>query len=191
MSAFMAVFYFIFSLAFNLLTFILWARVALQFFRVSTVHPISHLVYALSNPFMQPLFKVLKHAPKRLKRYDWPTLLVLISVIFLKFVLINAFFFGNAMSFPIVVLYTLASLITEPCNLLFYAIIGRVLISWINPRWQHPLATLLMFVTEPILAKIRRYLPPVASLDFAPLLGIVLLKIPTIFIGHLLPLNLL
>jgi YggT family protein len=49
-------------------------------------------------------------------------------------------------------------------------VIGRVLISWINPRYQGPVARFLFDTTEPLIAPIRRILPQNGMLDWAPLI---------------------
>ena len=55
------------------------------------------------------------------------------------------------------------------------AIIGRVLLSWVEPRGRSTLSQFLIMFTEPILAPIRRFLPSTGGLDFAPLIVILVL----------------
>ncbi|HEY52948.1 MAG TPA: YggT family protein [Caldilineae bacterium] len=55
------------------------------------------------------------------------------------------------------------------------AILARVLLSWTKIDPYHPAARLLVQVTEPILAPIRRFLPTTAGLDFSPVIAIVAL----------------
>lgn len=49
-------------------------------------------------------------------------------------------------------------------------VIGRVLISWINPRYDGPVARFLFDTTEPLIAPIRRILPQNGMVDWAPLI---------------------
>jgi YggT family protein len=49
-------------------------------------------------------------------------------------------------------------------------VIGRVLISWINPRYEGPVARFLFETTEPLIAPIRRVVPKNGALDWAPLI---------------------
>ncbi|MCX7118532.1 MAG: YggT family protein, partial [Legionellales bacterium] len=95
--------------------------------------------------------------------------------------------FGHTRVWAITGVYTLADLIIQPCDLLFYALLIRVIMSWVNPHWQHPLTTILHAVTEPMLQQIRRYLPILAGLDFSPFIMMILLKIVTLFVGASLP----
>ncbi|MEO8469927.1 MAG: YggT family protein [Chloroflexota bacterium] len=55
------------------------------------------------------------------------------------------------------------------------AIIGRVLLSWVDQRGRSALSQFLIMFTEPVLAPIRRFLPASGGLDFAPLIVILVL----------------
>ena len=52
---------------------------------------------------------------------------------------------------------------------LWLVVLGRVLISWVNPRMDGPLARFLYDTTEPLLGPIRRLLPQTGTIDFSPL----------------------
>jgi YggT family protein len=59
---------------------------------------------------------------------------------------------------------------------LFFVLIARILISWINPQFEGPVARFLHDTTEPLLAPIRRVLPQTGMVDLSPMiLGMVLL----------------
>jgi YggT family protein len=49
-------------------------------------------------------------------------------------------------------------------------ILGRVLLSWIDPRFERPVSRLVYSLTEPVLAPIRRVLPQTGTFDFSPLI---------------------
>jgi YggT family protein len=48
-------------------------------------------------------------------------------------------------------------------------VLGRVLMSWIDPRLERPISRVLYRWTEPVLAPVRRVLPQTGSLDLSPL----------------------
>jgi YggT family protein len=54
-------------------------------------------------------------------------------------------------------------------TVLWLMVIGRVLLSWINPRFEGPVGRFLYETTEPLLAPIRRILPRTGMLDLSPL----------------------
>ena len=58
-------------------------------------------------------------------------------------------------------------------------ILGRVIVSWTNPAGGGGLTAFLYQTTEPILAPIRRFIPPTAGIDWAPMIAIVLLSLLT------------
>jgi YggT family protein len=59
---------------------------------------------------------------------------------------------------------------------LFIVVTARVLISFVNPRFEGPVARFLYDTTEPLLSPIRRVLPQTGMIDLSPLiLGMVLL----------------
>ena len=64
-------------------------------------------------------------------------------------------------------------------TVLMIAIIIRALMSWIMPQDGSGLTRVLLDITEPILAPIRRVLPPVSGIDFSPLLALILLQLVT------------
>jgi YggT family protein len=49
-------------------------------------------------------------------------------------------------------------------------ILGRILMSWIDPRFERPISSFLYSLTEPFLAPIRRVLPQTGTFDFSPLI---------------------
>ena len=49
-------------------------------------------------------------------------------------------------------------------------VIGRVLMSWINPRFDGAIGRFLYETTEPLLSPIRRVMPQTGMFDWAPLI---------------------
>jgi YggT family protein len=60
---------------------------------------------------------------------------------------------------------------------LWLLVISRVLLSWINPRFEGPVARFLYETTEPLLSPIRRVLPQTGMMDFSPLVLMLLLGV--------------
>ena len=56
-------------------------------------------------------------------------------------------------------------------------VLGRVLLSWFDPAGRSQLGRFVYSATEPILAPIRRLLPPTGGLDLSPLVVLVVLSI--------------
>ena len=66
-------------------------------------------------------------------------------------------------------------------DILFYvlwaAILGRVILSWINLSPDNPIVVLIYGITEPILAPIRRVLPSTGMLDLSPMVALIIMII--------------
>lgn len=66
-------------------------------------------------------------------------------------------------------------------NILFYAlwvaILGRVIISWLNLSPYNPIVVILYQITEPILAPIRRVLPRMEIIDLSPMVAIIVMMV--------------
>ncbi|MCH7745892.1 MAG: YggT family protein [Chloroflexi bacterium] len=67
-------------------------------------------------------------------------------------------------------------------NILYAALIGRVILSWINVSPSNPISIFIFQVTEPILAPIRRLLPKMGALDLSPMIAIILITVLRSFI---------
>lgn len=57
-----------------------------------------------------------------------------------------------------------------------WIIIGRAVISWVNADPYNPIVRFLYEVTEPLLSRIRRWLPiNMGSIDFSPMILILVI----------------
>lgn len=54
-------------------------------------------------------------------------------------------------------------------TLYMYIIIGRAIISWVNPDPYNPIVNFLYRATEPVLARLRNVIPHMGGLDLAPM----------------------
>jgi YggT family protein len=64
-------------------------------------------------------------------------------------------------------------------QILFWAIIGRALLSWFPVRPGNPfyqLALVLHQITEPILGPLRRVIPTIGMIDISPIVALLLLQ---------------
>jgi YggT family protein len=54
-------------------------------------------------------------------------------------------------------------------TVLWLLVLGRVLVSWVDPQGRNVISQYLHSLTEPMLAPIRRILPQTGMFDWAPL----------------------
>ena len=63
----------------------------------------------------------------------------------------------------------IASLLVFLLYLFIIVLIIRVIFSWISPFPTNPVSRLAWLVTEPVLAPVRRWVPPISGIDLSPL----------------------
>ncbi len=66
------------------------------------------------------------------------------------------------------------------------AIFIRIILLWVGMDTRKPVVIFLHEVTEPILAPIRRLIPPMGVLDLSPMMAVILLLILSWFVTSLL-----
>jgi YggT family protein len=59
--------------------------------------------------------------------------------------------------------------------LLWLLVFGRVLLSWFDPSGSSTVSRMLIQTTEPLLAPVRRLLPPAGMFDLSALVVLVVL----------------
>ena len=71
-------------------------------------------------------------------------------------------------------LFALAKLVEILLGAYMWIVIGRAILSWVNPDPYNPIVRFLHDVTEPLLSRIRRMLPALGgSIDFSPMILIL------------------
>ena len=70
-------------------------------------------------------------------------------------------------------LAAVAEMINIILSLYMFIIFGRVIISWVSADPYNPIVRFLISATEPVLYPIRRRLPVMGGIDFAPFLLIL------------------
>jgi YggT family protein len=62
-------------------------------------------------------------------------------------------------------------------QLLTFALIGRALLSWFDPRMQWSISRILADLTDPIVAPLRRVIPPIGMIDISFIVAIILIQV--------------
>ena len=61
-------------------------------------------------------------------------------------------------------------------KIIFYTIIGSVILSWVSPENSHPLFRLAEEISSKALEPIRRFIPSAGGLDFSPIFAFILIQ---------------
>lgn len=68
-------------------------------------------------------------------------------------------------------------ILVQLLNILMFALIGRALLSWVDPRQQWAISRVLADLTDPIIAPLRRVIPPIGMIDISFIVAILLIQV--------------
>ena len=80
-------------------------------------------------------------------------------------------------TFTEIAVTSVVNLVLLSLNLFIFAILIRVILSWISPGGYNPIVAIIHSITNPVLRPFQRFLPPMGGLDLSPLVVIVLLQL--------------
>lgn len=161
-------------------TTIILLRVWLQVARADFYNPLSQFVVKATHFIVAPLRRVIPS----LGGWDIATLLFAFSLSCLQY-LIPAILLNSPINLIDIFIYGLINFITSAYYLLFGVLILRVIFSWIS-QGQNPIEHLVTQLTEPVLAPIRKIIPPIGGLDLSMLALILGLQFLSNFILEIL-----
>ena len=168
----------VFQLIFEVYIFALILRLLLQYFGANYYNQICQFVVKITNPVVTPLRKVLP----RSQHIDFATLSVILILQVIKFALLVLIDTGIMPNFAGLLVVSIADSIKTLLNVFVFAILGIVLISWLNPQLRSPVTEILNTITEPLLGRARRLIPHVGGLDLSPLPVMILLKLSAYYL---------
>jgi YggT family protein len=148
-------------------------RFMLQLAKADFYNPLAQAVVKMTQPFVTVLQKVMP----RTGRFSLATLVLAFLVQLLLIVvvlLIAGFDLPNPMSLAV---WSLIGLASQVLDLLFFAILASIVLSWLAPQTNHPGAYLLHQLTEPVMSPVRRMLPNLGGLDFSPILVFIMINL--------------
>lgn len=190
MSGLVAVIQFLVSLFFSLVLFLLWGRIFLRYLKISPLHPVSQAINTFTEPLVKPFERFLAAEKKGTKIYDWPCLALIVIVEFIKFIVLGLILYRTLLPITYLLIFVLTDLLVQPCNLLFYILLIRVVMSWVNPQWHHPVSEIINKITDPLLKLGRSIIPDISGFDFSPYIILIILKVIVLFMSASMPLRL-
>lgn len=63
----------------------------------------------------------------------------------------------------------IATLLIYALYAFIVVLLVRIIFSWVNPRTSNAVSRFAYQVTEPVLAPVRRWIPPVSGIDLSPM----------------------
>ena len=168
---------FLINVAFGLFVYTALLRFIMQWMRAPFRNPVGQAVTALTDWAVKPMRKLLPG----FGGYDWASLVVawLLQVLWLATLAalgpsLNALL--TATGAGLIAVIAVIELVKAALWIVIVAVFVQALLSWIAP--DGPLAGVLNALTFPLLAPVRRVVPPIGgALDLSPLIVIVLAQL--------------
>ena len=146
-------------------------RFFLQYFRADFYNPLSQFCVKATAPLVNPLRKIIPGYAG----IDSSSLVAAYLVILAKLFIVSLI--GGVGNFGLL-LFTLMGVIDlmqSILGLFMFLIIVRIILSWVSPGGYNPVLAVIGQLSEPVISKFRRLLPPMSGFDFSPMLALILI----------------
>ncbi len=156
-------------------------RFLLQLVRADFYNPISQFLVKITNPLVVPLRKLVPG----FAGMDMASLLLALA---LQLAGIVVLLMMHGLALPgivLLLLWSVLGVIGLLVNIYFFALLAMIILSWVAPGSRHPAIYLLHQITEPVMAPVRKLLPPMGGLDFSPILVFILINVIQIVLRNL------
>ncbi|MBP6243267.1 MAG: YggT family protein [Chromatiaceae bacterium] len=154
--------------------FVAMLRFLLQLTKADFYNPVSQFVVKVTSPVLMPLRRFIPG----FRGMDISSLvlawLVKTAVLFLVGLLA-----GLGLASIGAVIWSIPALVELTIDVFIYAVIVRVVLSWVNPNPSNPMVRLIEKLTDPVMEPVQRRLPAIGGLDLSPIavtIGLVLLQ---------------
>lgn len=168
---------FLIGILFDFYLTILLLRFLLQWMGANYYNPISQFTVKLTDPVLKPLRKLIPNWGG----VDIATLSTLLILAMIKNGLLIWLQYQTLPYALGLILLAATSLLALALSIFFYALLIRVILSWVNPTGYNPAIEIIQRITEPLLAPARRYIPAISGIDLSPLAVIIGLEFVNLF----------
>lgn len=151
-----------------LVVFAFLLRVILQVVRADFRNAIAQAIVRVTNPLVLPLRRVIPPIGK----FDVASLVALLLVQFAAAAILLSLS-GFALEPAGLARVALMELLRNVLQFYLVAIIIYVILSWVAPGTYSPAGALLASICEPLLAPVRRVIPPIGGLDLSALFVLI------------------
>jgi YggT family protein len=173
-------FIFLLKIIFDLYFLAVLLRFLFQYFQVDFYNPFSQFILKITDPILVPLGNKLPH----IRKIDIAALLLLFGLKAVEFLGLTLLIKKILPHILGVFIWSLGECISQTINFFFFAVLLVAILSWISPRSYTPFTSLLIQITEPLMAPARRLLPRTLGIDFSPIFVLIILKLADILIAN-------
>ncbi|NVK22327.1 MAG: YggT family protein [Kangiellaceae bacterium] len=160
----------------NLFAMIFLVRMLLQLASADFYNPIAQFVHKVTGPILEPLRNLVPDIGK----FSLASLLVVIIIIVAKFIIFgliigqmfptNYMVFGSLVGLAFSNGMSIAGLLMIAINLLLILFVALMISSFMANGQYHPAITFFYQVTRPLLSPLQKIIPPIAGIDFSPMI---------------------
>lgn len=157
---------------------LLWVRFLLQLVHADFYNPISQFVVKATSPVLNPLRQIL---PKS-QHWDFAALIAILLLQLLTIdllALVNGLGTLPPLSLVFRAVFQLMFMATE---FYFWLLLIGVVLSWVSPG-HSPFSALINQLAEPLLAPLRRVLPPMGGIDLSPIMAFLAIQVVQILLS--------
>jgi YggT family protein len=158
----------------GLYALVVMLRFLLQLTGADFYNPVSQFVVKVTTPALRPLRRIVPAA----RGLDLSSLVLAWLVKTAELALV-ALLSGLAINPLGAIFWSLPALAEITINIFLFAVLIRVILSWVNPDPYNPINGLLERLTAPVMRPAQRMMPPISGLDLSPIVvmvGLVLLE---------------
>lgn len=169
---------FLVSTVFDLYIMVVILRVWLQLARADFYNPFSQFVVKATQPIVGPLRRIIPSVGN----IDLATVIFAYVLSVAKFICLILISNGSLVFSPSFLIFGALSLIKAAGGLLFWILLIRAILSWVS-QGNSPVEYVMVQLTEPMLAPIRRILPPMGGFDLSLLVLFLILQFANYLMG--------
>lgn len=159
------------TLAFGLVTFLFMARFILQLVGADFYNLIAQFITKWTEPALKPF----RFFPSS-RKVNVVCLVVMLAIQWLKLFLLASLAGFSIQPVGFLISGT-GKLLQIFLDIYFYAILIRVIVSWMMPQSYNPTLSLLYQITDPVLNWVRRIVPPLGIIDLSPVVVLIAIQL--------------
>jgi YggT family protein len=168
----------------NLYLLVLLLRFWLPWLRADFRNPLAQAILKLTSPLVIPMRRI----TPSFGRLDTATVVVAFVMQYLTIMLV-LLIYGHSAGFAPIAITAVVNLVFLSVRLFAFAIIIRVVLSWVSQGGYNPATAIIASLTEPVLRPFRRLIPPIGGLDISPIFAMILLFAVSIVVNGLKPIG--
>jgi YggT family protein len=147
-------------------------RFLLQWCNAEFYNPISQFLVKITHP---PL-KLLRRFIPSIGKIDTSSIvLLLVLQLLTDFTILSLK--GLSINFGALTVLSVSQLLSLLINIFIFSVFARAILSWINPGAFNAASSILVSLTEPVLAVSRKLIPNLGGFDLSPLIALIGLQL--------------